>query len=75
MDEIKRKGLDKKMSFNFQARGDNVNYKLLKDLYGAGFRSVFFGIETASDRIIYMEDGQIIEEGPPDIIFSNPRDA
>ena len=30
------------MSFNFQARGDNVNYRLLKDLYEAGFRSVFF---------------------------------
>ena len=30
--------------------------------------------QTASDRIVYMEDGQIIEEGPPDIIFSNPRD-
>ncbi|MFC2132086.1 amino acid ABC transporter ATP-binding protein, partial [Bacteroidota bacterium] len=30
--------------------------------------------QTASDRIIYMEDGQIIEEGPPDIMFSNPKD-
>lgn len=30
--------------------------------------------ESASDRVIYMEDGQIIEEGPPDVIFSNPKD-
>lgn len=63
MDEIKRKGLDKKMSFNFQARGDNVNYKLLKDLYGAGFRSVFFGIETASDRIMkIIKKGETVAE-------------
>lgn len=63
MEEIKRKGLDKKMSFNFQARGDNVNYKLLKDLYGAGFRSVFFGIETASDRIMkIIQKGETVAE-------------
>jgi len=30
--------------------------------------------ESASDRIVYMEDGQIVEEGPPDMIFSNPKD-
>jgi polar amino acid transport system ATP-binding protein len=30
--------------------------------------------ESASDRIVYMEDGQIVEEGPPDVIFSNPKD-
>jgi len=40
------------MSFNFQARGDNVDSKLLYDLYNAGFRSVFFGLETASEEIM-----------------------
>ncbi len=50
--EIKKRGLDKAMIFNFQARGDNVTYPLLKDLYAAGFRSIFFGIETASERIM-----------------------
>ncbi len=50
--EIKKRGLHKEMIFNFQARGDNVTYPLLKDLYDAGFRSIFFGIETASERIM-----------------------
>lgn len=50
--EIKRKGFDKRLTFSFQARGDNVNYKLLKDMYDAGFKSVFFGLETASERIM-----------------------
>ncbi|MCX5699374.1 MAG: radical SAM protein [Candidatus Omnitrophica bacterium] len=52
--EIKRNGFDKKLTFSFQARGDNVNYKLLKDLYDAGFKSVFFGLETASETIMKL---------------------
>lgn len=52
IENIRKAGLDKKMTFNFQARGDNVDYKLLEDLYGAGFRSIFFGIETSSDKIM-----------------------
>lgn len=50
--QIKIKGYDKLMTFSFQARGDNVDYKLLQDLYDAGFKSVFFGLETASERIM-----------------------
>ncbi len=30
--------------------------------------------KTAADKIVYMEDGQIVESAPPDVIFSNPRD-
>lgn len=52
IDEINKKGLDKKMTFNFQARGDSVDLKLLERMYDAGFRSIFFGIETASDRLM-----------------------
>lgn len=52
IDGIKKKGLDKKMTFNFQARGDNVNYKLLQDLYSGGFRSIFFGLETSSEQLM-----------------------
>lgn len=52
IEEIKKNGFDKKVSFSFQARGDNVDYELLKDMYGAGFRSAFFGIETASERLM-----------------------
>ncbi|MCK9614368.1 MAG: B12-binding domain-containing radical SAM protein [Candidatus Omnitrophica bacterium] len=52
IDEIKKKGLDKKMIFNFQARGDNVNYGILKDLHDCGFKSIFFGIETSNEEIM-----------------------
>lgn len=52
LDKIKEKGLQKKMAFSFQARGDNVNYDLLSDLYNGGFKSIFFGLETASDEIM-----------------------
>lgn len=58
IDAIKKKNLHRKMSFNFQARGDNVNPKLLHDLYGAGFRSIFFGMETASEKVM-----QIVKKG------------
>ncbi len=50
--EIKKRGLHKVMIFNFQARGDNVTDTLLQDLYASGFRSIFFGIETASEQIM-----------------------
>lgn len=49
---IKARGFDKRMSFAFQARGDNVDQKLLQDLYASGFKSVFFGLETASERLM-----------------------
>lgn len=52
IEEIRKKGLDKKMIFNFQARGDNVDAKLLKDLYESGFKSIFFGIETSNESIM-----------------------
>jgi len=52
LDEIKINGFDKKLIFGFQARGDNVNHKILRDLYDAGFRSAFFGLETASEKIM-----------------------
>lgn len=49
---IKKRGLHKKMVFNFQARGDNTDYNILTDLYNAGFRSIFFGIETSSEQVM-----------------------
>lgn len=52
--EIKKAGFDKSLTFSFQARGDNVNFKILKDLYDAGFKSVFFGLETASEEIMKL---------------------
>jgi anaerobic magnesium-protoporphyrin IX monomethyl ester cyclase len=63
IDEIKKRGFDKKMTFNFEARGDNVDYKLLKDLYDAGFRSIFFGLETASEEIMKtIKKGETVAE-------------
>lgn len=49
---IRRRGLDRKITYSFQARGDNVDRGLLQALYASGFRSVFFGLETASERIM-----------------------
>jgi anaerobic magnesium-protoporphyrin IX monomethyl ester cyclase len=61
--KIKKKGLEKKMTFSFQARGDNVDYQLLKDLYNAGFKSVFFGMETASEKIMQtVKKGETVEQ-------------
>nr|WP_155572783.1 amino acid ABC transporter ATP-binding protein [Bombella sp. ESL0385] len=30
---------------------------------------------AASDRVLFMEAGQIVESGDPDVIFANPREA
>ncbi len=63
IEAIKQKGLHEKMSFAFQARGDNVNEQLLKDLFAAGFRSVFFGMETASPEIMKtIKKGETVED-------------
>lgn len=63
INEIKKRELDKKMTFSFQARGDNVDPVLLKDLYGAGFRSIFFGIETSSNSIMEaIKKGETVEQ-------------
>lgn len=52
IEEIKQRGLLGKMTFSFQGRGDNVDPDLMKALYDAGFNSVFFGLETASEEIM-----------------------
>jgi len=63
IDAIKTRGLHKKMTFNFQARADSVSYKLLVDLYDAGFRSVFFGLESSSNRILkIIKKNETVEE-------------
>ncbi|WP_018979997.1 amino acid ABC transporter ATP-binding protein [Saccharibacter floricola] len=30
---------------------------------------------AASDRVLYLEEGQIVESGDPDVMFANPREA
>jgi len=54
IEEIKRRGLHKKIVLNFQARADNVDREILTDLRSAGFGSIFFGIETASEQTMKM---------------------
>jgi len=63
MELIKEKGLHKKMKFSFQARGDNVNEILLKDLYESGFQNIFFGLETSSDEIMkILKKGETVSQ-------------
>lgn len=52
IDSIKKRGLDKKMIFNFQARGDNVDEKLMRELFNCNFKSVFFGLETSNENLM-----------------------
>jgi len=63
INEIKARGLHKKMTFSFQCRGDNVDYKILQDLFDAGFKSVFFGLETASENLMeVVKKGETVED-------------
>ncbi|MBI2061765.1 MAG: B12-binding domain-containing radical SAM protein, partial [Nitrospirae bacterium] len=52
INEIRAKGLHEKMNFTFQARGDNADEKLMRDLFDVGFHSVFFGMETANPEMM-----------------------
>jgi anaerobic magnesium-protoporphyrin IX monomethyl ester cyclase len=63
LEGIRNKGFDKKITFDFQARGDNVDYNILKELYNTGFKSVFFGVETASDNLMkIINKGETVDK-------------
>ena len=63
LDRVMTEGLNEKMEFTFQARGDNVDHKLLCDLYRAGFRNITFGLETASERLMkIIKKGETVEQ-------------
>lgn len=49
-DLIQKHKLHKKCTFSFQARCDQVNPEMLQILYDTGFRTIFYGIETASPK-------------------------
>lgn len=55
-DIILKKGLHKKAMFDCQARGDTVDEQILKLLREAGFRTIHFGIETATERLMKLID-------------------
>lgn len=62
-EKIKSRGLDKKMTFGCQCRGDNVDKQILIDLYNAGFKSIFFGVESACNRLLeIIKKGETIEQ-------------
>jgi len=50
------KGLNKKVALNCQMRGDDVSENILIDLKSANFRSLNFGLETASERLMTLID-------------------
>lgn len=61
--EIKIRELDKKMVFSFQARGDSVNRSILQELFDAGFKSIFFGMETTNPEIMkFIKKGETVEQ-------------
>ena len=51
-----QRGFHKKAIFDCQARGDTVNEQVLRALKEAGFRTIHFGIETASERLMKLID-------------------
>ncbi|MFH1359725.1 MAG: radical SAM protein [Candidatus Omnitrophota bacterium] len=51
---IRKKGLHKKGMFDCQARGDFVDEEILTTLKASGFRTLHFGIETASERLMKL---------------------
>lgn len=61
LEEMRLKKLHAGMTFSFQARGDNIDSALLKELYATNFRSVFFGLETASEELMkVLEKGETV---------------
>lgn len=55
---IQQKGLHTRAIFDCQARGDTVNEDILKKLRNSGFRTIHFGIETASERLMKIINKQ-----------------
>lgn len=60
---IKESDIAGKMIYNFQARGDNSAPEVLKELYDAGFKGVYFGIETSSEQLMKtLNKGETVEQ-------------
>ena len=53
---------------------------VMRELKAAGMTMVVVSHElafarAAADRVVFMEGGRIVEQGPPEAIFGNPREA
>ena len=53
-DDIVESGLHKKCSFDAQTRADGVNPQILAAMKRANFRTISYGIEVATDRLMKM---------------------
>lgn len=63
VEKIKERGLANKMNFTFQARGDGIDYDLLKAMRAVGFNYVLFGLETANeDVMVNIKKGETVLE-------------
>ena len=51
---IRKNNFHKKAFFDCQSRGDSVDENVLEVLKGSGFRTINFGIETASERLMKL---------------------
>lgn len=51
---IRKHNLHTRGAFTFQTRGDNVTRELLREMKSSGFRSVTFGFETGSERLMQL---------------------
>jgi len=61
--EMKQRGFDRKMTYSFQARADNIDRAVLTDLFDAGFKTIFFGLETASDKLMkVLKKGESVDD-------------
>ena len=52
--------------------------KVMRDLAGTGLTMIIVTHEMAfakevADRVVFMDEGIIAEEGPPEVIFGNPK--
>lgn len=62
-EKIIQKGLHKKMFFGCQTRADAVSDEVLIAMKKANFKLIFFGIETASERLMKLiKKGETLEQ-------------
>jgi ABC-type polar amino acid transport system ATPase subunit len=52
---------------------------VMRDLRARGMTMLVVSHELrfardAADRVVFMDDGRIVEQGPPETIFNNPRE-
>jgi len=60
---MRERNFKEKAIFNCQTRGDAVDVEILEQLKSAGFKSIFFGLETSSERLMkIINKGETVEQ-------------